>query len=42
VQAAFKRVPRFDEDGYRDQLRAELRGRAAAKLRAPQTALAGS
>ena len=41
-QAALKRVPRFDEDGYRDQLRAELRGRAAARLRAPRTALAES
>jgi hypothetical protein len=37
-----KRVPRFDEDGYRDQLRAELRVRAAARLRSPRTALAGS
>lgn len=41
-QAAFQRVPRFDEDGYRDQLRGELRGRAAAKLRFPRAALAGS
>ena len=42
AQAVLKQVPRFDEDGYRDQLRAELRGRAAAKLRSPRTALAGS
>ena len=41
-QAAVKRVPRFDEDGYRVHLRGELRGRAAAKLRSPRTAWAGS
>ena len=42
AQAAVKRVPRFDEDGYRAHLRGELRGRAATKLRSPHTALAGS
>jgi biofilm PGA synthesis N-glycosyltransferase PgaC len=42
AQAALKRVPRFDENGYRAHLRGELRGRAAAKLRRPRTALAGS
>jgi poly-beta-1,6-N-acetyl-D-glucosamine synthase len=42
VQAALKRVPRFDEDGYRAQLRDELRGRAAARLRSPRTVWAGS
>jgi glycosyltransferase involved in cell wall biosynthesis len=41
AQAAAKRVPRFDEDGYRAHLRGELRGRAAAKLRSPRTAWAG-
>jgi poly-beta-1,6-N-acetyl-D-glucosamine synthase len=42
AQAALKRVPRFDEGGYRAHLRGELRGRAAAKLRSPKTAWAGS
>jgi glycosyltransferase involved in cell wall biosynthesis len=31
--AAVKRVPRFDEEGYRNHLRAELRHRAVGKLR---------
>jgi poly-beta-1,6-N-acetyl-D-glucosamine synthase len=42
AQAALKRVPRFDEGGYRAYLRGELRGRAAAKLRSPRTVWAAS
>lgn len=30
--AAMRRIPRFDEDGYREHLRRELRARAARKL----------
>ena len=32
-RAALKRVPRFEEEGYRAHLRGELRGRVKAKLR---------
>lgn len=41
AQAALKRMPRFDEGGYRAHLRGELRGRAAAKLRSPKTGVGG-
>ena len=37
-QAALKRVPRFEEEGYRADLRGELRRRAKAKLRSIPTA----
>ena len=33
AQAALRRVPRFDEDGYRKHLHGELRRRAASRLR---------
>ena len=33
--AAFRRLPRFDEDGYRAHLRGELRARARKKLSSP-------
>jgi biofilm PGA synthesis N-glycosyltransferase PgaC len=36
VQAALKRVPRFEEPGYRAHLRGELRARAVARVKAPR------
>jgi biofilm PGA synthesis N-glycosyltransferase PgaC len=38
--AAFSRVPRFEEAGYRAHLRGELRRRATAKLAPPRAAVA--
>jgi biofilm PGA synthesis N-glycosyltransferase PgaC len=40
-QAAIKRVPRFEEQGYRAHLRGELRDRVGAKLKSPRPIWSG-